>query len=261
MKKKLVSVLLSVAMTAALLTGCGSGDAASTTSDAAATEEAADDEASEATEEAADDVEVAEEEIPTSTFGDPNGTHLEMWTFVELHGQHYGVMAEEWNKQNPDRTIEITCTTYPYADMHTKLLTSLESGAGAPDICDVELGQYPNVVAGLDQWLVPLDDYAAPYMPTMVKARMETYAGEDGHYYGAPYHIGATTMYYNVAAMAEAFGISNEEVIAKIDAVKTWDDYTAIGEEYCQAAGEGKWNRIRDRKTWIPCIWRERRVS
>ena len=42
MKKKLVSVLLSVAMTAALLTGCGSGDAASTTSDAAATEEAAD---------------------------------------------------------------------------------------------------------------------------------------------------------------------------------------------------------------------------
>lgn len=90
MKKKLVSVLLSVAMTAALLTGCGSGDAASTTSDAAATEEAADDEASEATEEAADDVEVAEEEIPTSTFGDPNGTHLEMWTFVELHGQHYG---------------------------------------------------------------------------------------------------------------------------------------------------------------------------
>lgn len=245
MKKKLVSVLLSVAMTAALLTGCGSGDAASTTSDAAATEEAADDEASEATEEAADDVEVAEEEIPTSTFGDPNGTHLEMWTFVELHGQHYGVMAEEWNKQNPDRTIEITCTTYPYADMHTKLLTSLESGAGAPDICDVELGQYPNVVAGLDQWLVPLDDYAAPYMPTMVKARMETYAGEDGHYYGAPYHIGATTMYYNVAAMAEAFGISNEEVIAKIDAVKTWADYTALGEEYCQAAGEGKcWTSV-----------------
>ncbi len=45
---------------------------------------------------------------------------------------------------------------------------------------------------------------------------METYAGEDGYYYGAPYHIGATTMYYNVAAMAEAMGLSNEDVIAMI---------------------------------------------
>ena len=50
-----------------------------------------------------------------------NGTHLEMWTFVELHGQHYGKMAEVWNEEHPDQTIEITCTTYPYADMHTKL--------------------------------------------------------------------------------------------------------------------------------------------
>lgn len=228
MKKKVLSALLCATMVASLLAGCGgSSDAAAPAAGDAAVEEA--EEVAEEVAEATDEAEVAaEEEIPTSTFGDPNGTHLEMWTFVELHGQHYGVMAEEWNKQNPDKAIEITCTTYPYGDMHTKLLTSLESGAGAPDICDVELGQYPNVVAGLDKWLVPLDDYAAPYMPTMVKARMETYAGEDGHYYGAPYHIGATTMYYNVAAMAEAMGLSNDEVIAKIDAVKTWADYEAL---------------------------------
>ena len=73
-------------------------------------------------------------------------------------------MAEVWNEEHPDQTIEITCTTYPYSDMHTKLLTALQAGTGAPDICDVEVGQFPNVVAGLDQWLVPLDDYAAPYM-------------------------------------------------------------------------------------------------
>lgn len=78
-----------------------------------------------------------------------------MWTFVELHGQHYGKMAEVWNEEHPDQTIEITCTTYPYSDMHTKLLTALQAGTGAPDICDVEVGQFPNVVAGLDQWLVP----------------------------------------------------------------------------------------------------------
>ena len=234
MKKKLLSMVLSTAMVAGILAGCGSNASSETASadksDAAATE-------AEASTEAA-----TEEAVPTNTFGDPSGTHLEMWTFVELHGQHYGNMVEKWNEENPDRKIEITCTTYPYGDMHTKLLTSLEAGTGAPDICDVEIGQFPNVVKGLDTWLVPLDDYAAPYMATMVPARMEVYAGSDGHYYGAPYHVGATVMYYNVVAMAEAMGISEDEVTAKIDSVVTWDDYAALGQEYVDAvATEGKY--------------------
>ena len=234
MKKKLLSMVLSTAMVAGILAGCGSNASSETASadksDAAATE-------AEAPAEAA-----TEEAVPTNTFGDPSGTHLEMWTFVELHGQHYGNMVEKWNEENPDRKIEITCTTYPYGDMHTKLLTSLEAGTGAPDICDVEIGQFPNVVKGLDTWLVPLDDYAAPYMATMVPARMEVYAGSDGHYYGAPYHVGATVMYYNVVAMAEAMGISEDEVTAKIDSVVTWDDYAALGQEYVYAvATEGKY--------------------
>lgn len=248
MKKKVLATLMSVAMVSSILAGCGSSSDSASSDTAAEDSGAAETETEEAsgeesTEEAAGDEAAAEEEeIPTSTFGDPNGTHMEMWTFVELHGQHYGNMVEKWNEQNPDRTIEITCTTYPYADMHTKLLTSLTAGTGAPDICDVEIGQFPNVVAGLDTWLVPLDDYAAPYMETMVQARMDVYAGSDGHYYGAPYHVGATVMYYNVAAMAEAMGVSNDDVIAKIDAVTTWDDYAALGQEYVDAiATEGKY--------------------
>ena len=132
MKKKVLATLLSVAMVSTVLAGCGGSGNSASTDGGAATEEAS---AEEGTEEAADDgaaeegtEEAAEEEIPTSTFGDPNGTHMEMWTFVELHGQHYGNMVEKWNEQNPDRTIEITCTTYPYGDMHTKLLTSLIEG-------------------------------------------------------------------------------------------------------------------------------------
>ena len=72
----------------------------------------------------------------------------------------------------------------------------------------------------------------------MVPARMETYQGSDGHYYGAPYHVGATVMYYNVKAMGDAMGLSQADVIAKIDGVKTWDDYEALGTEYVEAAGE-----------------------
>lgn len=169
MKKRLLSALLCTAMVGALVTGCGNSGSGSAP-DSTAGETAAEGS--------------AESEVVTNTYGDPNGTHLEMWTFVELHAQHYGTMAEVWNEQHPDQTIEITCTTYPYADMHTKLLTALEAGTGAPDICDVEVGQFPNAVEGLDTWLVPLNDYAADYLDTMVTARMETYMGEDGKYYG-----------------------------------------------------------------------------
>lgn len=226
MKKKLLSAIMCTAMVATMLTGCGG----KTTTNDAGTDTAAQ---GEATEETAD----AEAEAVT-TVGDPNGTKMEMWSFVELHNTFYGKMVEKWNEQNPDRTIEVTFTTYPYSDMHTKLLMALQTGEGAPDICDVEVGQFPNVVAGVDQWLYPLDDAAQQYMPTMVQSRMDTYAGADGKHYGAPFHVGAFVMYYNLTALEEA-GLTQ----ADVDAVKTWDDYTALGNKYLDAIGrpEGKY--------------------
>ena len=246
MKKKLLSVLLSTAMIATLLAGCGSGatNPPADAADAAAVEDTAAEDASEdaaTTDEAsAEDTEGETGEVEpeaVTTVGDANGTHMEMWSFVELHNTYYGKMVEKWNEENPDKTIEVTFTTYPYADMHNKLLMSLQAGTGAPDLCDVEVGQFPNVVAGADQWLYPLDDAAAPYIKTMVQSRMDTYAGADGKHYGAPFHVGATVMYYNMAALEEA-GFTQEDV----DAIKTWDDYTAFGEKYIKAVGqEGKY--------------------
>jgi len=234
MKKKLLSALLCVAMVSTILTGCG-GTATDATTEEAATEEATEEAA---TEEAATE-EVAAEVEPeaVTTVGDANGTHMEMWSFVELHNSYYGKMVEMWNAANPDRPIEVTFTTYPYADMHNKLIMSLQTGEGAPDLCDVELGQFPNVVAGVDEWLYPLDDAATSYMPNMVQSRVDTYRGTDGNYYGVDFHVGATVMYYNMAAIEEA-GFTQ----ADVDAIKTWDDYTAFGEKYVAAVGqEGKY--------------------
>ncbi len=233
MKKKLLATILSVALTASMLAGCGS----SAGTDGAATGDAAAETTTEADAEAGDDAaateegEVAEGEAApeaVTTVGDPNGTHMEMWSFVELHNTFYASMLEKWNAENPDRTIEITFTTYPYADMHTKLLTSLNAGTGAPDLCDVEVGQFPNVVAGMDTWLYPLDDALAPYAADLVQARLDTYAGADGKHYGAPTHVGATVMYYN-AELLESYGID-------YTTIKTWDDYTAAGEKLKEAS-------------------------
>lgn len=231
MKKKLLSALLCVAMVAVLLAGCGKSTKQAANSGEEKTEDVATETEQASGEEAEQTAEVEAQAV--TTVGDPGGTHMELWSFVELHNTYYGKLVEKWNAEHPDKTIEVTFTTYPYADMHNKLIMSLQTGEGAPDICDVEVGQFPNVVAGVDTWLYPLDDAAAPYMDTMVPSRMQTYMGADGHYYGAPFHVGATVMYYNLAAL-EAVGITQ----ADVDAVKTWDDYTALGKKYIEAVGE-----------------------
>ena len=79
---------MTAAMLATTLVGCGGGDAGSApaadggaateapaadSGDGAAAEDGAAEEAP------AEDAAAAEEEIPTATFGDPNGTHMEMW--------------------------------------------------------------------------------------------------------------------------------------------------------------------------------------
>ncbi len=246
MKKKLVSILISVAMTATILAGCGSSaatsDAGAASADSGETADAGDDAAADAGDDAAaedaGDEAADEVEAVTDTTGPDDGTPLELWTFVELHGTFYRDMCDKWNEENPDKQIKLTTVTYPYGDMHQKMIMSLQTGTGAPDICDVEVGQFPNVVAFLTDGLVPLNDYIKPYEATMVKSRIDTYAGEDGNYYGAPFHVGAALMYYNLAAMEEA-GLSQ----ADIDAVETWDQWVALGEKYLDGIGrpDGKY--------------------
>lgn len=249
MKKKLVSALLCATMIAGCfsMAGCGdSSDKKDTTSDNS--EEKTDDNAGDTGEEApeggddnASDT-AAEEVIDfTDTYGDANGTHLNLWTFVNVHATFYGKMVDKWNAANPDDTIELTAIAYPFPDMHNKLLMSFQAGSGAPDICDIEIGQFPNAVEGLDANLVPLDDAMAEYKDVMVQSRIESYMGSDGHYYGAPFHVGATVMYYNMEEL-EAVGITQDDV----DAVKTWDDWEALGKKYVEARGEdGKdWTEV-----------------
>ena len=229
MKKKLLSVLLSVAMVSALLAGCGSSSTAEPAEEAA-TEEAATEEAS--TEDAAEEPaaeETAEGEVEAlavSTVGPDSGTKMEMWSFVELHNTFYASMLEKWNEANPDRQIQMTFTTYPYSDMHQKMIMALQTGEGAPDLCDIEIGQYPNFMQGEVQ-LYPLNDALAPYADDLVKARLDIY-GKDGNWYGAPTHVGATVMYYNTKIL-EQYGID-------YTTIETWDDYTAAGEALKEAS-------------------------
>ncbi|MED5074867.1 extracellular solute-binding protein [Anoxybacillus geothermalis] len=96
-----------------------------------------------------------------SSKGANGANKLTLWTFGEQHAKFFEFMADEWNKTHPDKKIQLETTTYPYDDMHNKLLLSLQSGVGAPDIVDIEISRFSNYLKGKPQ-LVELNDIIDP---------------------------------------------------------------------------------------------------
>ncbi|MBU3155443.1 extracellular solute-binding protein [Clostridium estertheticum] len=146
-------------------------------------------------------------------------TKLNLWTFIGLHSNLYNDAAKSWNKAHPDQPIELKVTTYPYTDMHNKLLVAVKSGVGAPDIADIEVGQFPNFTKGTPQ-LADLSDIVAPEKANFIQSRLDLYS-KGGKVYGLPTHVGTTVAFYNKDLFKKA-GVDYTKI-------KTWDDYTAAG--------------------------------
>ena len=171
-------------------------------------------------------------------------TNLTMWTFIAQHQDFFEKAAERWNGDNPDRPISIEVTTIGYDDMHNKLKVALQSDEGAPDMCDVELGQFPNILAYSDK-LVDLTPAMQPYLADLVKARLEIYA-KDGKYYGAPLHVGAMVSFYDKALLEQA-GVNYEDI-------KTWDDWAEAGRKL-KAAVPDAWMGVVETSTqWVASL-------
>ena len=115
-----------------------------------------------------------------------------------------------------------------YDDMHNKLSLALESGEGAPDVVDIELGKFPAFMTG-NIGLKDLTDAIAPYKDNVVESRLDLYS-KDGKYYGLPTHVGTTVAFYNTEEL-EAAGID-------YTTIKTWDDFKEAGIKYHEATGK-----------------------
>lgn len=201
--KQGLCLLLSAALLATSFVGCGKSSSGSkggksTTSSAAAS---------------------SKSKVKTSKIGSTSGKTLEMWTFVELHGQFYKEMVEEWNKAHPNEQIGINLTVMPYDDMHNKLTLAIQSGSGMPDICDIEIGKFPQYLQGKIAFM-DLTKYIDTYRSTTVPSRLSIYS-KDGKNYGVPTHVGATVAFYNTEILKKA-GVDYKTI-------KTWDDYEAAG--------------------------------
>ena len=136
-------------------------------------------------------------------------------------------MADVWNEQNPDRPINLTVTTGESSSLHSKLLIACQSGEGAPDMADIEIGHYGAFLK--DGYLLPINDAVEPYKDDVVMSRISMYGDNEDNYYGVDFHLGATVAYYNMDIMNEA-GVDPADIV-------TWDDYVEAGKTVLEKTG------------------------
>lgn len=217
-KKKALAVLLGAAMAVGCFAGCGDSGSSPASSSASSKSES---------KSASSDSSKTDSKSESKTSGG-DATTLEMWTFVELHGDFYVEMAKKWNEENPDKQVEVKVNVMPYDDMHNKLQIALNSGEGTPDFVDIEQGKFSNFTQGTPA-LMDLTEAASPYTADIVKSRLDLYS-KDGKLYGLPTHVGATVAFYNTELL-DAAGID-------YTTIKTWDDFKAAGSKYYEATGK-----------------------
>lgn len=207
MKKRVLAALLCVAMAASMIVGCGGskkGDDDSSKKSSSST--------------AKKSMDVEGDDVTT----------LNVWTFIELHQDFYMNMAEKWNEANPDKKVKLVLSNMQYDDMHNKLSLALESGEGAPDVVDIELGKFPAFMTG-EIGLMDLSDAIAPYKGNIVQSRLDVYS-KGGKVYGFPTHVGTTVAFYNEKLLKDA-GVNYQDI-------KTWDQFKEAGVKYHEATGK-----------------------
>ncbi|MCD7820615.1 MAG: extracellular solute-binding protein [Clostridiales bacterium] len=228
--KKILALILSMAMVLSLLTACGSSSSSSTSDSSTTTDSSA---ASDSDDDSGD----------SFVMDEPEGeyTDLTVWTFIELHQEFYIDMAEKWNEENPDKQVRLTLMNMDYDAMHNKLSIALESGTGAPDVVDIEIGKFPSFINGASIDLYDLSDAIEPYLDEIVETRLDIYS-KDGSVYGYPTHVGTTVAFYNVELLEEA-GIDYESI-------ETWDDWKEAGVAYYEATGK-QFSNLETTAQWV----------
>ena len=118
-------------------------------------------------------------------------------------------------------------------DFKTKLLTTLNSRHFVPDITGIKGEDMPSMLPHADRFIdlntLGAKKYASEYLSWKWNSGMTT----DGKLIGFPIDIGPTAMFYREDIFAKV-GLPTDP--AKVSAaVKTWDDYFAVGTEIHRA--------------------------
>ncbi len=207
--KRYLSLAICLSILVLMFTACGSSQTASEANTAPAATEAS---------------------AASGSAGAPaKSTDFTFWTYQELHTQFMQDAAQRWNSANPNEPINIKTESYPVEDMHSKLLITLQSGQGAPDLVDINVAKFSNFMKSDNVGLVPLNDIIEKDKNSFLEPVLNIYKKGDT-YYGIDYHVGAPVMYYNKEILGQA-GV-------KVEDIKYWNDLREAGKKVLEKTGK-----------------------
>lgn len=245
MKRKWLAALLTAAMTASVLSGCGGNGNAGTTTDTANTETPADsgensegggntEEGSADAGETADAADVNDD----GTVNNPEAVQVDenklvFWSLFS--GGDGGFMDEiiaDYNSKGPSK--EVQSIMLVWADYYTKLQTAVAAGKG-PDIGVSHVSKLPELV---DQGVVePIDSYLEQMgfdINSVYASNSVDSVTFDGHIYAIPLDTHAEILYYNTDILERAGVALNAD--GQLD-INSWDEFKAIMDQ-CKAVLE-----------------------
>jgi multiple sugar transport system substrate-binding protein/raffinose/stachyose/melibiose transport system substrate-binding protein len=230
MKRKALGILLTVAMVATMLTGCGGGDDTTTDSSAPAADSSAP--AADSSAPAADNA----GDTATGYTGTLSIMHYSTSEESQGNGGSDGfrTVLANWIAANPDITVEENVLAND--DYKTQIATL----ANANDLPDVFLLQGMNTMAWAEQGLVlDMTEYieASPYYDDYNQAYFTPFKDAEGKIYGLPVLTGGTctVVMYDKTVWGDTFPTTWADVEAKAA------DIIASGKTPIAFGNSGQW--------------------
>ncbi|NLG04346.1 MAG: extracellular solute-binding protein, partial [Clostridia bacterium] len=207
MKRKLISALLSAAMVATLLAGCGSNQ---TTGEAPATESTTEEAAPEAT---------TEEEAPQATDTAATGSVYYL-NFKPEVDEVWQELAQKYTEETGVPVEVVTAASGTYE----QTLKSEIANTDAPTLFQI------NGPVGYQNWKDYCLDLKDTDLYSWLLDKSIVVEGEDGGVYGIPYVVEGYGIIYNNAIMDKYFALDGAKA-ASIDEIKNFDTLKAVVED------------------------------
>jgi lactose/L-arabinose transport system substrate-binding protein len=137
-------------------------------------------------------------------------------------------LAPEFEKQHPGTKVDVVDIGYDNA--YDKITVGLKSGAGLPDILQVEGPKMQSYIASFPSGFYDLSALADKYKSDFNAAAWRTGTDDAGKVYALPWDIGPCGLFYRTDVF-KAAGVDPASI-------QTWDDYIAAGEQIKAKTGK-----------------------
>ncbi len=146
-------------------------------------------------------------------------------------------LFDQYEEENPGVTITYE-TTQGEDTYWPALLTKLNAGSGAADIQGIEVARIRTATTELaDRWVDLTETAAADQLTEYAQFKQDAATTDDGAVIGLGTDIGPTGICYRTDLLEQAGLPTDPTELA--DAMGSWEDYLALGEQYKASAPAG----------------------